>query len=70
MALFERHADVTWEGPLKEGNGTAKAGTGGGRSRLGSTARNPIRRIPATTNRIASASGAIHTASLLRRIKR
>ena len=28
MALFERHADVTWEGSLKEGNGTAKAGTG------------------------------------------
>jgi osmotically inducible protein OsmC len=28
MALFERHADVTWEGSIKEGNGSVKAGTG------------------------------------------
>jgi lipoyl-dependent peroxiredoxin len=28
MPSFERHADVTWEGPLKEGKGEAKAGTG------------------------------------------
>ena len=28
MALFERHADVTWEGSLKDGGGAAKAGTG------------------------------------------
>ncbi len=28
MASFERHCDVTWEGPLREGKGEAKAGTG------------------------------------------
>ena len=28
MASFERHCDVTWEGPIKEGKGEAKAGTG------------------------------------------
>jgi lipoyl-dependent peroxiredoxin len=28
MALFERHCDVTWEGPIREGKGEAKAGTG------------------------------------------
>jgi osmotically inducible protein OsmC len=28
MALFERHTDVTWEGSVKEGSGTATAGTG------------------------------------------
>jgi osmotically inducible protein OsmC len=28
MALFERHADVTWEGSVKDGKGEAKAGTG------------------------------------------
>ncbi len=28
MASFERHCDVTWEGPIREGKGEAKAGTG------------------------------------------
>ncbi|MFB3853780.1 MAG: OsmC family peroxiredoxin [Vicinamibacterales bacterium] len=28
MPSFERHADVTWTGSLKDGNGEAKAGTG------------------------------------------
>jgi len=28
MASFERHADVTWTGPIKEGSGQAVAGTG------------------------------------------
>src|SRR5512146_545170 len=28
MALFERHCDVTWEGPIREGKGEAVAGTG------------------------------------------
>ena len=28
MATFSRHADVTWEGPIREGKGTVKAGTG------------------------------------------
>ena len=28
MALLERHCDVTWEGPIREGKGEAKAGTG------------------------------------------
>ncbi len=28
MPLFERHADVTWEGPIREGKGEATAGTG------------------------------------------
>jgi osmotically inducible protein OsmC len=28
MASFERHADVTWEGPIREGKGQAVAGTG------------------------------------------
>jgi lipoyl-dependent peroxiredoxin len=28
MATFERHVDVNWEGPLMEGKGEAKAGTG------------------------------------------
>ncbi|MBP1634088.1 MAG: OsmC family protein [Acidobacteria bacterium] len=28
MASFERHCDVTWEGPIREGKGQAVAGTG------------------------------------------
>lgn len=28
MASFERHSDVTWEGPIREGKGEAVAGTG------------------------------------------
>jgi len=28
MPLFERHCDVTWEGPIREGKGEAVAGTG------------------------------------------
>ncbi len=28
MASFERHCDVTWEGPIREGKGEAVAGTG------------------------------------------
>lgn len=28
MPSFERHSDVTWEGPIKEGKGVALAGTG------------------------------------------
>ena len=28
MATFERRVDVTWEGPIMEGKGTAKAGSG------------------------------------------
>ena len=27
MATFSRHADVTWEGTLKDGSGSARAGT-------------------------------------------
>lgn len=28
MASFERHSDVTWQGPIREGKGEAVAGTG------------------------------------------
>jgi osmotically inducible protein OsmC len=28
MPSFERHCDVTWEGPIREGKGEAVAGTG------------------------------------------
>ena len=28
MATFERHVDVHWQGPVMEGTGVAKAGTG------------------------------------------
>lgn len=28
MPVFERHCDVTWEGPIREGRGEAVAGTG------------------------------------------
>jgi len=28
MATFERHVDVDWQGPVSEGKGEAKAGTG------------------------------------------
>jgi osmotically inducible protein OsmC len=28
MPVFERHCDVTWEGPIREGKGEAVAGTG------------------------------------------
>ena len=28
MAMFERHADVSWQGGLQDGKGEAKAGTG------------------------------------------
>ena len=28
MPAFERHCDVTWEGPIREGKGEAVAGTG------------------------------------------
>ncbi len=28
MPSFERHCDVTWEGPIREGKGEVRAGTG------------------------------------------
>jgi osmotically inducible protein OsmC len=28
MATFSRHADITWEGTIKEGGGSVQAGTG------------------------------------------
>ncbi len=28
MPSFERHCDVTWEGPIREGKGEATAGSG------------------------------------------